>query len=60
MSEKADDVNSNENGSMIKIDPDTFIHSNSILRGRVTFDAGCVVHPHASIDAGDGEIVIGL
>jgi dynactin-6 len=46
-------------GVKVKIHKDTFIHTHSTLRGRISFDAGCVVHPHAKIDAGSGEIVFG-
>jgi len=42
-----------------KIHSDTFIHVKSSLNGRITFEAGCVVHPHAKIDAGTGEIIFG-
>ncbi|KAI6182673.1 26S proteasome non-ATPase regulatory subunit 8 [Aphelenchoides bicaudatus] len=49
----------NANGTTLKIHNDTFIHTHSTLKGRVSFDVGCVVHPHAKIDSGSGEIIFG-
>lgn len=43
----------------INIDPDTFIHTNIVIKGKITFGPGTIVHPHATIDAGEGEIIFG-
>jgi carbonic anhydrase/acetyltransferase-like protein (isoleucine patch superfamily) len=60
MTEKISDGASNSvDATKIKIHRDTFIHINCTIRGKVSFDVGCVVHPHAVIDAGDGEIIFG-
>ncbi|KAI6241263.1 Dynactin subunit 6 [Aphelenchoides fujianensis] len=43
----------------VQIHAETFVHTASVLSGQLTFGEGCVIHPLARIDAGDGEIVFG-
>lgn len=43
----------------IKIFPKSVVCEESILRGEITFSAGCVVHPSATIIAEAGPIIIG-
>lgn len=45
--------------AVLTIAADTFICSDFVRQGRITFGSGCIVHPKAIIRAGTGSIVFG-
>lgn len=48
-----------ESEPVLVISPEALVISDAILKGKITFGAGTIIHPKAVINARDGEIIFG-
>ncbi len=44
---------------LLEIAPDALVMKDAVLRGKIQFGSGTIVHPKAIIDAKEGEIHFG-
>lgn len=47
------------NDTVLVISPEALVISDAILKGKITFGDGTIIHPKAVINAGKGEIIFG-
>lgn len=45
--------------TVLVISPEALVIVDAVLKGKIKFGPGTIIHPKAMINAGDGEIIFG-